>query len=30
MYYTEDAKIIVKSISREEYRKLREILSDYV
>jgi 1-phosphatidylinositol-4-phosphate 5-kinase len=30
MYYTEDSKIIVKSISRDEYRKLREILNDYV
>jgi hypothetical protein len=30
MYYTEDSKIIVKSISREEYRKLREILNAYV
>jgi hypothetical protein len=30
MYYTEDSKIIVKSISREEYKKLREILESYV
>ena len=30
IYYTSDSKIIVKSISREEYKKLREILSDYV
>jgi hypothetical protein len=30
MYYTEDSKIIVKSISRDEFKKLREILEDYV
>lgn len=29
MYYTEDSKIIVKSISREEYLKLRNIVEDY-
>ena len=30
MYYTEDSKLIVKSISREEYKKFRDILKDYV
>lgn len=29
MYYTNDSKIIVKSISREEYVKLRAIIEDY-
>ena len=29
MYYTEDSKIIVKSISRDEYVKLRSIIEDY-
>ena len=28
-YYTEDTKLIVRSISKEEYQKLREFLSDY-
>lgn len=30
MYYTEDSKLIVKSISREEYKKFRAILKHYV
>jgi 1-phosphatidylinositol-4-phosphate 5-kinase len=29
MYYTDDSKVIVKSISRDEYVKLREIIGDY-
>jgi uncharacterized protein YbgA (DUF1722 family) len=30
LYYTEDTKLIMKSISKEEYQKLREMLVDYV
>ena len=30
IYYTEDSRLIVKSISHEESRKLREILPNYV
>lgn len=28
-YYTEDTKLIVRSILKEEYKKLRELLADY-
>lgn len=28
-YYTEDTKLIVRSILKEEYQKLRDLLSDY-
>ena len=29
IYYTEDLKLIIKSIPKEEYKKLRDILNDY-